>query len=259
MNPIKKSLLTRTLLACTLAVASIPAMADGLSDLKQAIEQLNGQSDTAGILSISFQEIRGDDEDKKTKTGKIQSRLNAGESGLDMQYSLDILKMIEQETQAKLENEDVDTPTLNGAEVLSASAVFPILSSASPILDLIAQGEFIEETTTEYLGKDLRLLSFSLPLESFIDDKKFRSYVSKFSGSLEIIIDDNGVPLETRRKYSGKGSAYIFFSMKAKGEIISRFSKNNDRLIRVERQVNTTSSSTFNDREYQATWSLALL
>ena len=248
-----------SLLAYGLAFSSFSVFADGLSDLQQAIAQLNGQSDTTGILSISFTDIRGDDDDKKTKTGKIESRLTAGDKGLDIKYSLDVLKQIELETKAKIADEDVDTPTLNGAEVLSASAVFPILSSAQPLADLIAQGEFLEESTTDYMGKELRILSFKLPLASFIDDKKVRDYVSKFKGSLDIIIDDNGVPIETRMKYSGKGSAYIFFSMKAKGEIISRFSKNNDRLVRIERLVNTSSSSTFNDREYQATWSLALL
>jgi hypothetical protein len=97
-----------------------------------------------------------------------------------------------------------------------------------------------------------------LPLESFIDDKKIRGYVSKFKGSYQVLINDKGIPIETRMSYSGKGSAYIFFSMTAESEIVSQFQIDGTRLVRTNRSVESNSSSTFNDRSYSGKWQLAL-
>lgn len=232
--------------------------ADSLSDLQQALSSLNGNEQVSGILEVTFSEKRGDGKDQKIKTGAIKSTLSEDSNGLDISYTQEVLRKIAQENRMKIVDEEVDTPTLNGAEILSASSLIPILSSAQTITDYISQGEFISESTIEYLGKEVRVLDFELPLESFIDDKKIREYVSKFEGSYKVLIDEQGVPIETRMTYSGKGSAYIFFSMKAESEIISQFKLDAGRLVRTKRAVTSNSTSTFSDRTYNGTWQLTL-
>jgi hypothetical protein len=232
--------------------------ADGLADLQQALAQLNGNDPVSGVLNVSFTETRGEGKDKKLKTGEIKSTLSENEKGLDIRYSKDILQKIAQENRLKMDNEEVDTPALNGAEILSASSLIPILSSAQTILDYITKGEFKGESSIAYLEKQVRVLDFKLPLESFIDDKKIRGYVSKFKGSYQVLINDKGIPIETRMSYSGKGSAYIFFSMTAESEIVSQFQIDGTRLVRTNRSVESNSSSTFNDRSYSGKWQLAL-
>jgi len=234
------------------------AWADGLTDLQQALAKLNGSEPVSGLLNVSFSETRGEGKDKKLKTGAIQSTLSESMNGLDIRYSKDVLVKIAQENRLKLIDEEADTPALNGAEILSASSLIPILSSARTILDYIEQGEFTSEERIEYLNKEVRVLDFTLPLESFIDDKKIRSYVSKFKGSYKVLINEEGIPIETRMSYSGKGSAYIFFSMTAESEITSQFQTDGARLVRVNRTIESNSSSTFNDRTYSGTWQLAL-
>jgi hypothetical protein len=232
--------------------------ADGLADLQQALVKLNGSEPVSGQLKVSFSESRGEGKDKKLKTGAIQSMLSESNKGLDISYSKDVLVKIAQENRIKLTDEEADTPVLNGAEILSASSLIPILSSAQTILDYIEQGEFNSEERIEYLNKQVRVLDFTLPLESFIDNKKIRGYVSKFKGSYKVLINDEGIPIETRMSYSGKGNAYIFFSMTAESEITSQFQTNGTRLVRVNRTVESNSSSTFNDRTYSGTWQLAI-
>ncbi|WP_085299875.1 hypothetical protein [Cognaticolwellia mytili] len=232
--------------------------ADSLTDLQQALVKLNGSEPVSGVLKVSFSETRGEGKDKKLKTGEIQSRLSESLDGLDISYSKDVLVKIAQENRMKLTNEEADTPALNGAEILSASSLIPILSSAQSILDYIEQGEFESEEKIDYQGSQIRVLDFKLPLESFIDDKKIRSYVSKFDGSYKVLINAKGIPIETRMSYSGKGSAYVFFSMKAESEITSQFKTNGTRLVRVNRTVASNSSSTFNDRTYNGSWSLTI-
>jgi len=234
------------------------AWADGLTDLQQALAKLNGSEPVSGLLNVSFSETRGEGKDKKLKTGAIQSTLSESMNGLDIRYSKDVLVKIAQENRLKLTDEEADTPALNGAEILSASSLIPILSSARTILDYIEQGEFTSEERIEYLNKEVRVLDFTLPLESFIDDKKIRGYVSKFDGSYKVLINDEGIPIETRMSYSGKGSAYIFFSMTAESDITSQFKTNGTRLVRINRKVESKSSSTFNDRTYSGTWQLVL-
>lgn len=232
--------------------------ADSLSDLQQTLTRLNGSHPVSGELDMFFTETRDKGKDKKIKVGKIKTILSESSKGLDIHYSKQILAKVAQENHIKMIDENAETPTLNGAEILSASSLIPIISSAQTILDYIDKGEFKGESYIEYLGQKTRILKFSLPLESFIDDKKFRSYVNKFSGSYQVLINEEGTPIETRMSYSGKGSAYIFFSMKAEGEIISQFNITGTRLVRINRTQKSTSSSTFSDRIYNATWKFNL-
>ena len=232
--------------------------ADSLSDLQQALVKLDGSHPISGVLNVSFEESRGEGKDKKLKTGAIKSTLSESNAGLDIRYSKDVLLQIAQENRIKLADEEADTPALNGAEILSASSLIPILSSAQKILDAISQGKLRGETQMEYFDQQVRVLDFELPLESFIDDKKTRGYVDKFKGSYKVLINEHGVPVETRLSYSGKGSAYLFFSMSAESEITSQFHVQGTRLVRINKTVQSSSSSTFNDRTYNGSWALAL-
>lgn len=232
--------------------------ADSLSDLQQALVKLDGSHPISGVLNVSFEESRGEGKDKKLKTGAIKSTLSESNAGLDIRYSKDVLLQIAQENRIKLADEEADTPALNGAEILSASSLIPILSSAQKILDAISQGKLRGETQMEYFDQQVRVLDFELPLESFIDDKKTRGYVDKFKGSYKVLINEQGVPVETRLSYSGKGSAYLFFSMSAESEITSQFHVQGTRLVRINKTVQSSSSSTFNDRTYNGSWALAL-
>lgn len=243
----------------TLAFVITPnVLANGLSDLQQALAELNGQSPVSGVLTVSFSDTREDGDEQKLKTGAITSTLSESDQGLDIRYSSHVLSKIAQENRLKIDDEEVDTPTLNGAEILSASSLIPILSSAQVITDYVEQGTFNGERVIEYKGNHVRALDFSLPLESFIDDKKIRGYVDKFEGSYSVLINDDGVPVETRMQYSGKGSAYVFFSMKLNNEVTSQFTTNGKRLVRTKYEVMSNSSSTFNDRTYKGTWQLSL-
>ncbi|MBA6392375.1 hypothetical protein H4J38_16530 [Colwellia sp. BRX10-3] len=248
-----------TVLALLTLTISQNVWADSLSDLQQALVMLDGNHAVSGVLSVSFSESRGEGKDKKLKTGAIKSTLSESIEGLDIRYSKDVLVQIAQENRLKMADEEADTPALNGAEILSASSLIPILSSAQTILDAISKGQFRGETQIEYFEQQVRVLDFELPLESFIDDKKTRGYVNKFKGSYKVLINDEGVPVETRLTYSGKGSAYIFFSMSAESEITSQFQIEGTRLVRINKTVESNSSSTFNDRTYSSTWKLALL
>tara|TARA_R110000737_G_scaffold1598_9_gene4744 strand:- start:5488 stop:6258 length:771 start_codon:yes stop_codon:yes gene_type:complete len=250
--------ITSTVFALLTFIFTSNVWADSLSDLQQALVKLDGNQPVSGVLNVSFSESRGEGKDKKLKTGAIKSTLSESMNGLDIRYSKDVLRQIAQENRLKMADEEVDTPALNGAEILSASSLIPILSSAQSILDAISKGQFKGESRIEYFDKQVRVLDFELPLESFIDDKKTRGYVNKFKGSYKVLINDEGVPLETRLSYSGKGSAYVFFSMSAKSEITSQFQIEGTRLVRINKTVESNSSSTFNDRSYSGSWKLAI-
>lgn len=253
LNHINTAVLIFISLTCTQNV-----WADGLSDLQKALVKLDGSHPVSGVLNVSFAESRGEGKNKKLKTGAIKSTLSESIAGLDIRYSKAVLMQIAQENSLKMADEEADTPALNGAEILSASSLIPILSSAQSILDTISKGKFKSESCIEYFEKQVRVLDFELPLESFIDDKKTRGYVNKFNGSYKVLINDEGIPIETRMSYSGKGSAYIFFSMTAESEITSQFKIEGTRLVRINKTVESNSSSTFNDRTYSSTWQLAI-
>lgn len=257
MNILQPSKLALQTLTFTLSFTQT-VWADSLTDLQQALVKLDGSHPVSGVLKVSFSESRGEGKDKKLKTGAIKSTLSESMEGLDIRYSKDVLVQIAEENRLKLADEEVDTPALNGAEILSASSLIPILSSAQKILDAISKGKLRGESQIEYFDQQVRVLDFELPLDSFIDDKKTRGYVNKFKGSYKVLINDQGVPVETRLTYSGKGSAYLFFSMSAESEITSQFKVEGTRLVRINKTVESSSSSTFNDRTYSGSWTLAL-
>ncbi|SEL52950.1 hypothetical protein SAMN05216262_11313 [Colwellia chukchiensis] len=255
----KMSFIPMIMLSLLSLTWTINAHADGLADLQQALAKLNGSAPVTAMLDVSFSETRGDGKDKKVKTGAITSHLFENNMGLNISYSKNVLQQIAQENQTKISNKNADTPALNGAEILSASSLIPILSSAQSILDIISQGDFIGENYIDYQDKPTRVLNFELPLESFIEDKKIRGYVRKFNGSYQVLINEDGVPIETRMRYNGKGSAYIFFSLSAESEITSQYTVTGGRLVRINKTVASHSSSTFSDRTYRGTWQLAIL
>ncbi len=56
--------------------------------------------------------------------------------------------------------------------------------------------------------------------------------------------------------FSGEGTAYVFFSLETKNNIISRFQVVGNRLVRVSQISKNISYSTFNDNEFEASWQL---
>jgi hypothetical protein len=225
------------------------AIADGLSDLKSALERLNGSGPITAYYETQFLEVSDadDKDDRKENSGLVKVQLTDSEQGLQVTYSQEVMNKIEAESMQKNLDEETDTPTLNAVRDINATRMRDLLSAGQSLQRRIAKAEFVSEEQQNIEGRPARLLTFNLPLDAIIDDKKTREYVSKFEGKYSILIDSSGVPLESKTKFNGKGRAFVILSVKANSSNYNRYQIINNRLVRVQNEYQREFSSTFGD------------
>lgn len=237
-----------TIFAVT-SMLSAAASADGLADLQAALEKLNGSAPITAYYETQFLEVSDadDEDDRQENNGLVRVQLTDSEQGLQVTYSQDVMNKIEAESMEKIVDEEADTPTLNAVGDINATRMRNLLSASSSMNRRIAKAEFVSEEAQEFEGQPARLLTFNLPLNAIIDDKKTREYVSKFEGKYTILIDENGVPLESKTRFKGKGSAFVILSVKANSSNYNRYQVIDNRLVRVLNEYHREFSSTFGD------------
>jgi hypothetical protein len=245
---LKLSIFTQSLLF-TLLVFSQNLSADGLSELQEALAKLNGNDPLSATVESAYTEKRGKKKKQKTKTGLIQVELSDDQHGLKLIYSNKTINNLELEATDKENNEDADTPTLNAVRGVGVSEMKNMLSSAANLLRRLNKATFVDEKEVIFQDKQVRQLSFTLPLEAIIENKEVHEYVDDFKGSYQILINGDGIPLESTTSFTGSGSAYIFFSMDITQSSQSTFQLKDNRLITVKRTYQNKQSSTWGDTE----------
>ena len=256
MKTITKKLYTLTFTA--LCVSSLSAHADGLADLTNALNKLQGKAPITAKLTAEVVVNRGEGEDKVIKNGNVDVVLSDGDQGLQVTFSNQVLENIDIESNEKIKDEDADTPTLNAIDRLEATELRSYVSAASSLLRQLERATFIDEQEIQYQDTNARVLNFEMPMESIVSDKKTREYVDKFESSYQVIINEQGIPLETRLEFSGKGRAYIVLSLKAYGNGLSKFTVVDNRLVTVHQEFTSGWDSTFGEGEMTEVIQLAL-
>lgn len=261
MNSTKllSGIFTSLTISLTASLYSTNVMAaDGLTDLMQALNSLQGKTPIKAKLSAKIVDNRGEGKDKRVRTGNVDVSLHDGEHGLQVTFSQQVLENIDIEADQKLKDEDVNTPTLNAIDRLEATELRSYVSAASSLLRQLERATFIDEQEIDYNGIAARLLNFEMPMESIVSDKKTREYVSKFQSNFQVIIDEKGIPLETKLDFSGKGRAYIVLSVKAYGNGTSKFTVIDNRLVKVHQEFTNGWDTTFGEGERTEVIQLAL-
>lgn len=223
------------------------ACADGLSDLENALTRLQSKMPMSAVIELSYTQKR--EEDSPIESGNVAVSLDDNDNGLQITYNKALLEKMAFETQQKSLNDDAITPTLSSINRLSPRNLQTMLSAATGLRDRIKQLSFIDEKKQSYQGREVRVLSFDMPIETIIDDKKAREFVTKFKASYRIWIEDDGTPVETQMTFKGKGSAYVFFSLEAKSSAVSKYRVSNGRLLRTQSESKFAYSSPFGDSE----------
>lgn len=242
-----KSVLTVAITVCItlFAIVSNTSHADGLQDLKDALNRLQGENNITAVLSTSTLRNKGKGKKKKVTKGQVSVWLADSPEGLQVVYSNDILAKMEKEALDKAENEEAETMTLNAIDGINASELHSMLSASASLLRDIQQAEYLDEKLDIYNKHPARLLRFKLPMKYFISDKETRSYVKKFDATYHLWIDAQGNPLGSKMAFKGKGRAYIFFTMEATGAGFSTYKIVGNRLVNVHQESTFENDSTF--------------
>ena len=233
----------------TIILLSPHAKADGLADLNTALASLNGNEPIIAYYEVQSSRVSDadDKDDRKETKASVTVTLTDNEKGLHITYSKEVMDKIENEAMQKTLNEEFETPTLTAVRYINATSMRNLLSASSGLQRMVAKAKFIGEESLSTYEQSTRLLTFTLHLDAIIDDKKTRDYVNKFEGKYTILINSEGVPLESNMQFKGKGSAFVILTVKADNSIYNRYEVVNKRLVRVQNNYESSFSSTFGD------------
>lgn len=238
-----------TCVAASLLALSLPVMADGLTDLNNALDKLNGKSTIVGTLETAYQQERGRKKKIKKTNGYASVKLIDDINGLQVVYSSETLANIAREENEKENNEEANTPTLNAIDDIDAGELSNMLSAAAHLRRSLNKAQFSREEVIDYQGKEMRELHFDLPLEAIITDKEVRSYVDDFKGDYSVVIDEAGVPVQSKLSFDGKGSIYIFFKLSINQSMTYFYQVVDDRLVNYRKQFERKQKSTWDQRD----------
>ena len=178
---------------------------------------------------------------------------------MQVTYSNQILLDSEIEANKKEQDEDFDTPTLNAIDEIEATELRNMLSSAPDLLRTLNKAQILNEKVITFKEHKARELSFKLPLEAIIDNKDVRDYVDKFTGGFSVIIDEQGIPLQSQLTFQGKGTAFIFFNLSASQTNTSSYQVIGDRLVNMRRDFTRKQKSTWGIKDSSGYKALTIL
>ncbi|HEY4079930.1 MAG TPA: hypothetical protein VGM81_04470 [Burkholderiaceae bacterium] len=230
----------RFILLTAFAIAVGTAHADGLSDLKTALQTLAGQQAIKGTVTAKTQHRQGEGQEATTDVGAATLAVEDSAQGLQLQFAPDMLARLQAEKQARENDALAKTPTQQGLGALGYAEIRAMTAAADSLKNELARATFKSEVADNWNGHPARLLNFDLgPGKLRAQDQK---YIKKVEGSLQIWIAADGTPLESRSqmKLSGRAMVVISFETVMNAKVL--YQRQGDRLIATRRESQNSAS-----------------
>ncbi|RFP12437.1 hypothetical protein D0T25_24680 [Duganella sp. BJB488] len=248
--------LPRLILIPVLALAGAAAHADGLADLKAALEHLQEPVPLKATLDSNVWRRNGEGKDADETSGQAAVGIEDGQRGMQLSYSRDMLARLDAEATAVARNPNAKTPTLNAAREFSPTDLRPMISAASSLTQMLEKTSFLTEKADVYQGKPARMLTFAQGIDVLAD--RDRKYVKEFDGRLHVWIAADGTPLASRITQSMHGRAFIVITFEAKNEESSVYALAGNRLVSIRKESRNTASGAGEKSEFKIVKTLQL-
>lgn len=226
--------------ALCLSASSPWALADGLTDFRTTLKQLQSTDPLAVNAQFKLFGRSGEHSELIEREGLINLRLEDGPNGLHAVYSPELIAQLHAEELAKIVDENVKNSALNAVGQFEYWEWRELLYPAAQMELMLGRYHFVSEKTDVFEGRPTRLLTFSMPKEKI--DKGFRKYVKKYRNRFQVWIDDKGVPLASQLTEKGSGRIFIVIGFTFKNEIRTEYQQRGARLIAIKREVKDESS-----------------
>ncbi|HEY1091959.1 MAG TPA: hypothetical protein VGE47_12770 [Burkholderiaceae bacterium] len=243
-------------LAALLLGASLSAHADGLADLKSALQRLTGQQALRATISVKSQNRQGEGKEARTDIGAASLMVDDDAQGLRLSYAADTLAQVRAEEQAREEDKKAKTPTKRGLSDLGLSQVRAMTHAGESLRQEIAGAAFKGESADTWNGRPARLLSFDLGARQRSAEEE--EYIKKSEGSLQVWIAADGTPLESRMQMKAAGRALLLISFEISAASKVLFERLGDRLIATRREMQQGGSGAGKKGEGRTEYSLQL-
>lgn len=254
MLPIRLSLSLPA--AGLLLCASLTSHADGLADLKGALNRLQGQAPLSGALEVKSWRKTGEGKEAQEKQGQASFNIEENARGMQVLYGKDLLVRVDAEERAKSKDKKAKTPTLYAMNEVGNKELRNMTTAASALSRELEDAVFKTEAPDTYNGKPARKLSFEMPLEKLSEEA--RKYVRKFDTTLDIWIAADGTPLASSLHVNASGRAFVVISFEQRSDEERRYTVVGDRLVLLRKEEKGSSSGAGEKQEYKTTTTLQL-
>jgi len=214
--------------------------ADGVADLKAALARLPGSTPLKGTLTVNRWNKNGEGKEAVELSGQASAWVEDGPLGLRVMWDRALLSKFGQEGRATRKDPDAKTPTTMGLNALTPRLVADRINAAEAVAGELEHANFQGEKAETWNGRPARLLSFDLTTGGL--NKQTRKYVKEFTGTVQIWIDEAGVPLATTTKASVKGRFFLVASFSQEREESYTYQKVGDRLVCVKSEFSSSGS-----------------
>lgn len=251
-------MMVRSVLAAAglLLAAAVPAHADGLSDLRAALERGSAATPVKASIEARTWRRSGEGKEADEDQGQVSVAIDDNARGLGIMYSKEMLGRIEAEKKVKSRNPDAKTPTSTALAELSPGNVLPFISAAGTLSRSIEKAVLKAERAEAYQGKPARVLTFEIPMSTL--SRQSLKYAKKFESTLEIWIGADGMPLASRSRTNVSGRAFVVISFESTSEESAVYGQVGERLVTVRRDTRGTSSGAGEKQEFKNNYTMTL-
>lgn len=207
--------LSQTLLVIYCTGLFVPlAKADGVSDLKATLANLQDETKIRAKVSVKLEKTSGEGKVLEQKTGSATLQLEASAQGINISYSPELLKQLAAE-QIALENTDgaqVKTATLAALEAINADNLRKMTDVSDYLTSKLNRATFRNVQADMFQGQTARQLIFDLRSSKL--SKKEQAYVKQYEGILKVWVSEAGIPLASTCEENYTGRAYLVVNFK---------------------------------------------
>lgn len=218
------------------------AHADGLADLKSALQRLQAATPVKGVLKAETSRKVGEGSDVDEYAGSAAVTVEDGPPGLRLQYGRDLMARMDADQLAAAKNPNAKTPALYALKELGPDDLRPVVSAAENLARNIERATFKAEKTSEWQGRTARQLTFTVPSKVLSDRE--RKYLKDFDGVYDVWIAQDGTPLASHLNLHGSGRAFVVVSFEFRHEERCTYALAGDRLLttRQESRISNTGA-----------------
>jgi len=216
-------------IAPLLVCLCLPLRADGLSELRTALQKLHGAEPVKAALEYDYWRQTTEDKKPVVSQGKATAQIEDGAQGLRITWARPLLQQAAQESKAQNQQPDRPTPTRTALRGVDVVEVAEDLDQAEALLRDLDQAQLLEERPEPWQGHPARLLLLKVSPNLPGSQKK---YLKELKVDAKVWIGADGLPLAYASTVSYKGSRF-FISFEGASSQERRFAHVGGRLVAV--------------------------
>ena len=209
--------------ALALALLAPALRADGLSDLRAALQRLPATQPVKATVDCQIWNRTVKDKQPKIIQGQIQVKLEEGPAGLKLGWDKAELDHIQAATKAK------DLGPQQAIGTVGAAQVETLLDAAKDLVDILEGGQIQEDRTDTWQGRPARLLIVKLGPPNDMDASD-RKHIKSYSHVVKVWMAPDGTPLGLSGQEDYKAS-FFFIGWEQHTKESRTFARVGDRLV----------------------------